>query len=194
MSSVWNSLEICKLVASASTPVALVAVGWWIKKREQINGGLVSKRIAIYDDVVPLANDIYCFFLGVGHWAELDPSAVIQRKRKIDQTMHRYKFFWSDACSQHYVSFMKTCFAEFQGAGAPAKLRLDVSFLQSQLGPKWKEEWTAFVAVSRPPSSSEVRTAYDAWIRCLAIEVGAAPKLSARRPRSFRLAAPWRRG
>ena len=79
----WNSLELAKLAVAISTPLTVLAVGWWIRQREQINGELIRKRIAIYDEVVPRGNDILCFFLGVGHWRELDPAKVIECKPRI---------------------------------------------------------------------------------------------------------------
>jgi len=80
----WNSLELARLAVAISTPVTVLAAGWWIKQREQINAELIRKRIAIYDEVVPKANDILCFYLAASHCREIDPAKVIECKRDLD--------------------------------------------------------------------------------------------------------------
>ena len=128
----WNSLELAKLAVAISTPVTVLAVGWWIKQREQINAELIRKRIAIYDEVVPMANDILCFYLAVGHWRDLDPGKVIERKREMDRLMYRYRPFWSEACWRRYAAFVDACFEHFAaGAGRSALLRLDAAHLRT---------------------------------------------------------------
>ena len=40
----WTSPEVAKLAVATSTPLTVIAVGWWIKQREQFNGELIRKR------------------------------------------------------------------------------------------------------------------------------------------------------
>jgi hypothetical protein len=169
----WNSLEAAELVLAAATPLTVLVAGWWIKQREQINGELIKSRIDLYEQVVPLANDILVFFLGVGHWKELDPDAVIERKRRMDRIMYQYRPFWSERCWQRYDAFIRTCFVHYAaGAGRPGLLRLDAAHLCATLGPAFREEWMDRVAPADAAKPGEVQAAYDAWAACLAREIG----------------------
>lgn len=175
----WSSLELAKLAVAISTPLTVLAVGWWIKQREQINGELIRKRIAIYDEVVPKANDILCFFLGVGHWRELDPEKVVACKRELDRKMHRYRPFWSAACWGRYNAFISACFEHFSGgAGRPARLRLDTAHLRKMIGEHFDPAWESIVS-EQPTPWKDVADAYDAWVGQLAREIGVPPDAGA---------------
>jgi hypothetical protein len=170
----WTSLEVAKLLVGIATPLTLVAVGWWLKQREQINAELVRKRIAIYDALVPMANDILCFFTGRGRWKELDPAKIIEHKRALDRSMHCYRPFWSESCWALYRRFIEASFVEFGGgADRPARLRLDVPHLRRMMGAGFDEAWSASIATEPPGSAQAVEAAYLAWTACLAAEIGA---------------------
>lgn len=172
----WSSLELAKLAVAISTPLTVLAVGWWIKQREQINAELIRKRIAIYDQVVPLANDILCFFLGVGHWRELDPVKVIERKRELDRLMYRYRPFWSEACWRRYAVFVDACFEPFAaGAGHSALLRLDAAHLRTMIGERFDPAWEKVISKT-PTPTRRLRETYDAWMGQLAREIGVPPE------------------
>ncbi len=168
----WTTLEVAKLLVGIATPLTVIAVGWWIKQREQINAELVKKRIALYDEVGPKANDILCFFRGVGHWRELDPQKVIEAKRAMDRCMYRYRPFWSEACWQAYDGFIKACFQHFGGgAGKPALLRLDTAHLTRMVGAEQVAAWRPHVS-DTPSTVEEVQRRYDAWMAELARAIG----------------------
>jgi hypothetical protein len=153
----WSSLEVAKLAVAISTPLTVLAVGWWIRQREQINAELIRKRIAIYDEVVPKANDILCFYLAVGHWRDLDPAKVIECKRELDRLMYRYRPFWSKDCWHHYSTFADACFEPFAaGAGRSALLRLDAAHLRTMIGERFDPAWEKVIS-SRPTPTREVR-------------------------------------
>ena len=171
----WNSLELAKLAIAISTPLTVLAVGWWIKQREQINAELIRKRIAIYDEVVPKANDILCFYLAVGHWRELDPAKAIECKRDLDGVMYRYRPFWSEECWRRYSAFADACFEPFAaGAGRSALLRLDAAHLRKMIGERFDPAWEQVIS-KKPTPTREVREAYDAWVGQLAREIGVPP-------------------
>jgi hypothetical protein len=76
----WNSLEVAKFIVSIISPLILIFLGFWINRRIKhteflnwTNQKVIEKRIAIFDQIAPLLNDLYCFFMYIGHWKELTP-------------------------------------------------------------------------------------------------------------------------
>ena len=142
-----------------------------------INAERIRKRIAIYDEVVPKANDIHCFYLAVGHWRELDPAKVIECKRDLDGLMYRYRPFWSADCWRRYSAFADACFEPFAaGAGRSALLRLDTTHLRAMIGDRFDPAWEQVIS-KKPTPTREVREAYDAWVGQLAREIGVPPEV-----------------
>ena len=73
----WSSLEILKLVVGALTPLVLLFVGVWVNRiakrveaAQWANQKLVEKRIAIYDELAPILNDLYCYYKCVGNYKD----------------------------------------------------------------------------------------------------------------------------
>jgi len=63
---VWSTLEIAKLIVSAFTPLAVVAVAFQVTKatkrleaRQWVNQKLVEKRIALLSEALPELNDLH---------------------------------------------------------------------------------------------------------------------------------------
>ena len=168
----WLNEDYVRLALDIATPLAVLLTGWMLKRREQLNGELIRKRIAIYEEVAPLANDILCFYGAVGRWRELDPARVIDCKRKIDRTMHVYRHFWGAEVWRAHKAFSAACFVEYAGgAGLPAKLKLDVAHLRRDMGDGWREEWLGQLAEGSH-SIGTVRRAYEAWMVSFAHDIG----------------------
>ncbi|HHB92370.1 MAG TPA: hypothetical protein ENK59_04055 [Thioploca sp.] len=79
--SPWNSLEVAKLAISVFTIVILVFVPYWIerfvRKLESvnwINQKVIERKLQVYDETIPLLNDLLCFYTRVGNWQDLSPS------------------------------------------------------------------------------------------------------------------------
>src|ERR1700754_3371787 len=87
--SVWNSLEISKLLVSLLTPIAIV---WFTAQSDknfrnsdhlQENEKRVFEyRQKVYDSVSYALNDFLCYELYIGNWKELSPAEIIGKKRK----------------------------------------------------------------------------------------------------------------
>src|SRR5262245_34795672 len=82
--SCWNSLEITKLIISASVPIMICVVGLMISGSERRQAEtrakfdqVAKKRIELWDKIAVPLNGIYCYFLCVGNWKELHPTNVI---------------------------------------------------------------------------------------------------------------------
>ena len=121
----WTWLETAKLAVGLITPIIVAYVGFLLsrnlKKIDQrlfTNQKLIEKRIAIYDEVAPMLNDLYCYYMYIGHWKDLKPGDVVLYKRKLDKTMYIYVPLFSEALFKEYNNLIHLFFATFQGDGA----------------------------------------------------------------------------
>ncbi len=139
--SKWNSLEVTKILVSILTPVAIV---WFsveaskqssILESERNRLNLLASQMEIHRKYVadqrsdlwrhvsgPL-NDIYAYFLYVGHWKELSERDIISAKRKLDKIIYSNRPFFSDEFFNSYIYFTKQTFEPYGGWGKDARLR-----------------------------------------------------------------------
>src|SRR5664280_674150 len=128
--TVWNSLEVAKLVCSMLTPAAIAIFGVYIHRvtkrfedRQWRGQKLTEKRLAIYDDLAPLFNDLLCYFSYVGCWKELKPPNVVALKRRIDRKIYLAAPLFPKEFFQACQSLQGQCFKPFSGWGMDAQLR-----------------------------------------------------------------------
>jgi len=88
----WNWLEFAKLGVGILTPIAIVVAGIYVhritKRFEHFQWRgqkLIEKRLAIYDEIAPLINDVLCYYTYVGAWRDFDPPQIVALKRTIDR-------------------------------------------------------------------------------------------------------------
>lgn len=120
----WTWLEAAKLAIQALTPAAIALLGVYIHrvtKRFEHNQWrsqkLIEKRLAIYDSLAPLLNDVFCYFTYVGKWKESTPADIVALKRKIDKELHLAAPLFSDDWYRSISAFQNTCFETFTGWG-----------------------------------------------------------------------------
>ena len=108
----WTSLEIVKLAVSLLTPMFILLFGIWVSRlAEQFKAALwanqkvIEKRIAVYDELAPLLNDLYCYFNFFGNWKELRPPDVVALKRTLDKRVHIYAPLFSAEFLRLYYVF-----------------------------------------------------------------------------------------
>jgi hypothetical protein len=145
--SEWTSLEIAKLVASITMPLAVVFVGFLVQRTLaqqdrswRAHQQLAERRLAVYNDVRKELNRIYCFVEDVGTWKEETPDSIIRLKRIVDEEMHTNRAIWAPDTFAAYLDYMTTAFATYQGIGEDAKI--NTSAVEKRVGvPNWKPEW-----------------------------------------------------
>lgn len=169
----WTWLEIAKLLAALSVPLAVLLLGFRLEGRKVANQELTKKRIAVFDVVAPRLNDILCFYRAIGHWSSLDPDKIIQCKRECDRQMHVYQALFSSGLFRVYQDFMKLCFETFSSAqgGMPAKLRLDLDHLRREMGHGWSGEWQGRVS-NKATSIDAMVAGYETLMAAFAVEIG----------------------
>lgn len=169
----WSWLEVAKLVASLSVPMAVLVLGLILERRKVANQELTKKRIAVFDVVAPKLNDIFCFYRVVGHWATLEPDRVIAAKRDADRQIHVYRALFSATFFAAYQDFMAAGFEMFSSpeGGAPAKLRLDLTHVSREMGTRWQVAWRERVS-ARPTPIGEFSVAYQRVMKAFAREIG----------------------
>lgn len=139
--SVWNSLEVAKLIVGIATPLMLFLLGQQIasaeRERQQAAAlnersraeaaaqfeRVTSKRVELWDQLGPKLNDIYAYLLYVGHWKELTAKEIIQRKREADKLVYAYRPFFSDDFFEAYKRFMNSSFQTYNKMGSDAQPR-----------------------------------------------------------------------
>lgn len=139
--SVWNWLEVTKLIVSTLTPLSILALTAIMTRRtareaekrqaaerEQAAEStryrkVIEKRVELWDKIGPDINDIYAYAMRVGNWNNLRPEEIIGIKRQCDKCFYSYKPFFSEAFSDAYLDFMKANFKMFNGMGEDAKIR-----------------------------------------------------------------------
>jgi hypothetical protein len=130
MQDPWNSLEIAKLFVAASTPLIVVFVGFILNrnikkldKKQWTNQKILEKRLAVYDKVVPILNDILCFHCYVGNWKNISAQDIIAYKRLLDKEMYVYSPLFDHDLMEKYNCFMNLCFQTDTGWGNDAKIK-----------------------------------------------------------------------
>lgn len=166
------NLEIIKLVVQGMTPAVVGYLGWKVSKRlkdiEQVQWGnrkISEKRIQIYDEVSPLLNRIYCYFMCVGDWQHHTPKQIIQNKRELDQKIHINKYLLEEDFFLAYQKFIDTVFEHYTGAGQEAKLKTRIisSNGDRRKSPffEWNMEFTAYFSNNNFATKDDVAKAYD---------------------------------
>jgi hypothetical protein len=176
---IWNSLEVMKLLVSALTPIAVLGFGFWfnrqLKQFEHLQWAhqkVIEKRIKIYEENVPQLNDLLCYFSFVGCWKELTPPDVVKVKRTLDRTMHVNAPLFPEIVSELYQKFIGLCYQSYTGWGKDATLRTQFERRKAAAKDGWKPSWEAHFATDNYPDPNEVRAAYAALVKGLAIELG----------------------
>lgn len=169
---VWNSLEIAKLIVGVLAPIAVVVIGWFINRslkefehRQWVNQKLVEKRIALYDQIAPDINTLYCFYRWVGNWKEITPREVIQAKRRLDKIVNIYRAVLGEEFFERYKDFIGKLFVTWREPGEDAGIRAEI------IGPNgnrktdaayaWDPVWDSlFVTLQTPVTYQELEQVY----------------------------------
>lgn len=177
--SPWNSLEIVKLIVAALTPIFIIVVGFWLNKRmrriEQLqwsNQKIIEKRIAFYDKVVPLINDLLCFYTYVGRWKELTPEDIIQIKRELDREFYIYAPLFPAKIFDKYAAMIRLCFKMHSGWGESAKLLSLFDKRKEAFGEKWSLDWDKLFLPNEMKSPQLLQTSYNELVKSLADSLG----------------------
>src|SRR5262245_1530791 len=101
-SSLWNSLEVTKLITSILTPLVVAVIGFWIQatiaeKNETLKASerLVDRRAAICDQIREKLNRIHCFILDISTSKDETPLTITAIRRDIHAVMHANRVFWA---------------------------------------------------------------------------------------------------
>jgi hypothetical protein len=176
----WNSLEIAKLAVGVVTPVLIAVLGFWVSRRlkafeatERINQKLIERRIHTYDRLVPIANQVYCFFAFVGSWKETTPPQAIALKRGMDEIAYVDAPLFDPDFLRLYTEFVDRCFHTFHAWGAEPKLRT-WSVRRRAATEGWSTNWDhLFTEPTEASTPEQVATAYAALAAYLARSIGA---------------------
>jgi hypothetical protein len=144
----WSSLEVAKLLVAFLTPLAVLFLGIWVKRAvgrledaQWANRKLVEHRLDVYRHMAEPLNDLLCFFRVIGHFREIRPPDVIDRKRTLDRTFHVNEYLLSEPVRVAYRSFIDGCFLPYQGVGQPAKIRAHIQRQRLERPREWELEW-----------------------------------------------------
>ena len=197
MAAEWSSLEVAKLVVGALTPIFLFVLGYMVtraaRRVEQAQWAsrkLIERRLELYEEMAPKLNDLFCFFVLVGHYREVTPPDAIGRKRELDRIFHAHAPLFSPEFGNRYQDFLDVCFFHFSGAARPARLRASLD-AQRRERTTWESEWDAMFAQGEESSPEQIADAYDDMMDSFASDVGA-PR-AGRRPRWW-LGVSWEGG
>jgi hypothetical protein len=184
--SVWNSLEIVKLIISGLTPIVVGILVWKlneaIKKfehRQWRNQKLIERRLEIYDKIAPQLNDLLCYFTYIGCWKDLTPEQVIKMKRNLDKEIYLAQPLFSSAFFSYCMSFMNLCYEPFVGWGRDAKLRTKFE-RRKEANSKWNLSWEEMFSKDekdkdgndRVKKPREIKEAYKILMNCFSEEIG----------------------
>ena len=114
IASEWSSLEVAKLAVGVLTPVLLLVLGVLVSRAARrvediqwVNRKLVERRLDLFEEMAPKLNDLFCFFLLVGHFKEIEPPDALRRKRELDRSFHVHTTLFSHDFSDRYSAFME---------------------------------------------------------------------------------------
>jgi hypothetical protein len=180
----WDSPAKANFILEIAKLIIGIWVGWWLwhlgdaatkRRNEEIRRHdkqaaidaqikeRVAQRFKLWEKVSPGMNDIYCYFLRVGSWKELDGQKVLARKREIDSVMYSNQIMWSVGFFRAYEEFMGEAFKTFRGSGLDAALRTSLE--------KRTESKIPSIDFTNEDRSQEVFGAYWAFLNAASPEL-----------------------
>ena len=185
--SVWNSLEVAKLIVGIAMPIALAIFGVMtkdalqysqakiteaLKEKEHhliLDRELISKRASIYEEIrIPL-NNIYCYIEEVGGYKSMTPASITQDRRFLHKTMHTQRAYWSPETFNLYLKYMdKEAFITWQGVNKDALIR-DNPGQKTSLS-SWQDSWENRFG---GPQSVDHEVTYNALLDSIAVDLSA---------------------
>jgi hypothetical protein len=150
--------------------IVILRLGKRMELNQQLHNELLRKRLALFEDIAPKLNDIYCFYQSVGHWSELTPEEVIKRKRAVDRSIQVNRYLFRSDFWDAYQDFEQAHFEMFSAPGQPARLRLDIDHVKKLTGELFRPEWMAF-ASAKPGDRAEQQRNYQRLMNFLGKEV-----------------------
>ena len=166
-----SSLEIVKVVISASIPVAIFGAGALLAKQAreyEANQWILRKRydtrLERWQEIAPLLNDLLCFFMLFGHFREMTPPEAIKRKRQLDRAVHANHYIFGESFLTAYDNFMSLGFKTYVGVGQDALIRAPVAIQRAERGSTWQDSWREFFVGEQEvvPSRADLAAAYNA--------------------------------
>lgn len=155
---VWTSLETAKLVVAALTPIAVAFLALWLNRHlkrfehlQWANQKLIEKRLAIYSELAPVLNDIYCYFDYIGDWKFKTPIEALDLKRNADRRFFVNAPLFSAGFHTAYQDFINLCFipGPLDEYDASATLRTDIDLRKDIFRKRqqpWDPKWDAYFA------------------------------------------------
>lgn len=176
--TIWNSLEITKLIISAATPLIVLSLGIWVNKRLKIleqlqwaNQKVIEKRLQTYDQLIPLLNDILCYFTFIGSWKEQKPKEIVDIKRIVDKIVYINAPLFSKDFLLKYNSFIELCYSTYSGWGKDAKLKT-VFQRRKETNPNWEEDWEEFFTKEETSKPDQIKNSYQDFVKYFAEQIG----------------------
>jgi ABC-type amino acid transport system permease subunit len=91
----WDSLEIAKLAVAALTPIFLFVLGFIVtratkrvEEAQWMSHKLIERRLDLFEEMAPLLNDLFCFFLLVGRFRPLlRPKLWLEKESSMESSM-----------------------------------------------------------------------------------------------------------
>jgi len=178
----WTWLEVAKLASGVLTPLALAGIGIYVhrvtKRFEHVqwrSQKLTEKRLAIYDNLAPLLNDVLCYFTYIGNWRIQDPPGVLALKRKIDKEFNLAAPLFSSEFFSACMEFQKACYKTYRGWAQDPQLRTAFERRRQGRASDWKPEWDqCFAGETTDPEV--VREAYNRVMRAFGGDIGVHPQ------------------
>ncbi len=179
----WSSLDRAKFAVSVATPVVVVVVGWLINRRLKFidqaqwqNRKIIEKRIALYDDIAPLMNRVYCFCRWVGYWKDITPDEVLEAKRELDKTINIYRHLLSEGFYSDYNKFIHISFRTWTGRGEDAKIKSQISGgngnRRKDCNYKWHTKWDSYFNEESAEPFKKLDEVYAQAMAALKLSIG----------------------
>ena len=174
-------VDILSLIMTTILTIVLFAFGQRLASSQWTNQKLVEKRIALYDKLMPLFNDILCYQNLYGNFKELSPIDIVDRKRQLDKIFYTQREFFSDDFKTEYKNFMDLCFEPYSGMYVDAKIKSQLDLYKDGFTKfhsnikkdtiKWSNDWTENFT-NKTPASGEIEKSYYKLMDLLGKDIG----------------------
>lgn len=155
--SVWNSLEIAKLVVPAVMTFLVAAVGYKISvdleesrnqtaEAQHYQNAVIEKRMELYDLIARDVNTLFSYYFYVGKWKEFTPDDILKKLRDMDAVMFSYQpifsrsFFESYTHREEDTGLREEMFKTPGEWGADTKLRTTKAY-RAEYAKRWDGDW-----------------------------------------------------